>query len=72
LPEWHISLPNNGLIGFWMATHTSVTGYIGVSLDFGYASAEAVKKGLPIESLDLLRGRGLTFTEMATVIAIAL
>ncbi len=51
-----------------MATHTSLKDYLGVSSTSDFAFAEAVEKGMPIESLDLLRERGLTFTEMGTVI----
>jgi putative toxin-antitoxin system antitoxin component (TIGR02293 family) len=51
-----------------MATHTALSDYIGVSPISGLALAEAVEKGLPVESLDRLRETGLTFTEMAAVI----
>ncbi len=51
-----------------MATHTSLKDYLGVSPTSDFAFAEAVEKGMPVESLDLLRERGLTFTEMAAVI----
>jgi putative toxin-antitoxin system antitoxin component (TIGR02293 family) len=51
-----------------MATHTALKDYIGVSPVSDLALAEAVEKGLPIESLDQLRETGLTFTEMAAVI----
>lgn len=51
-----------------MASHTGLEDYIGISPDSGFAFAEAVEKGMPVESLDLLRESGLTFTEMAAVI----
>ena len=51
-----------------MATQTSLKDYIGVSPELGFAFAEAVEKGMPVESLDLLRESGLTFTEMGAVI----
>jgi putative toxin-antitoxin system antitoxin component (TIGR02293 family) len=51
-----------------MATQSSLQDYIGVSPSSGFAFAEAVEKGMPLDSLDLLRESGLTFTEMGAVI----
>jgi putative toxin-antitoxin system antitoxin component (TIGR02293 family) len=50
-----------------MATHTSLKDYIGIAPDFNLATS--VEQGLPTENLNLLREKGLTFAEMATVIA---
>ena len=51
-----------------MATQTSLSDFINVSHAPDFSHAEAVERGMPLESLDLLRERGLTFTEMASVI----
>ena len=50
-----------------MATHTSLKDYIGIAPDFDFAAS--VEQGIPTENLNLLREKGLTFAEMATVIA---
>jgi putative toxin-antitoxin system antitoxin component (TIGR02293 family) len=53
-----------------MAAHVNLTDYIGVTPVSGLELAELVERGLPLESLNLLKSRGLTFTEMgATVIS---
>ena len=50
-----------------MATHTSLKDYIGIVPDFDLTAS--VEQGLLIENLNLLRERGLTFSEMADVIS---
>jgi putative toxin-antitoxin system antitoxin component (TIGR02293 family) len=50
-----------------MATQTSLNDYIGIVPDFDLAAS--VEQGLPIENLNLLRERGLTFSEMADVVS---
>jgi putative toxin-antitoxin system antitoxin component (TIGR02293 family) len=51
-----------------MATHLSLSEFIGISPVNDFTLAEAIEKGLPTKSLEMLRDSGLTFTEMATVI----
>jgi putative toxin-antitoxin system antitoxin component (TIGR02293 family) len=53
-----------------MGAHVNLSTYIGVSPGSGLGLAELVEAGLPLDRLDLLKSRGLTFTEMGeTVIA---
>ena len=53
-----------------MAAHVTLKDYIGIAPASGLELAELVERGLPLESLNLLKTRGLTFTEMgATVIS---
>jgi len=51
-----------------LATHTGLGRYLGINPANDFALTEAIERGLPIGDLDLLREKGLTFTEMATVI----
>jgi putative toxin-antitoxin system antitoxin component (TIGR02293 family) len=51
-----------------MATQTRLSDHIGIAPANGFALAEAIEQGLPIESLDTLRENGLTFTEMAAIV----
>ncbi len=53
-----------------MAAHVNLTDYIGVAPISGLELAELVERGLPLDNLNLLKNKGLTFTEMgATVIS---
>jgi putative toxin-antitoxin system antitoxin component (TIGR02293 family) len=53
-----------------MAAHVNLTEYIGVAPVSGLELAELAERGLPLESLNLLKSHGLTFTEMnSTVIS---
>jgi hypothetical protein len=51
-----------------MATAAILKDYLGIAPKSGLELAELVERGLPTESLELLKARGLTFTEMATVV----
>jgi putative toxin-antitoxin system antitoxin component (TIGR02293 family) len=51
-----------------MAAHVNLTEYIGVAPVSGLELAELVERGLPLESLSLLKSKGLTFTEMAATV----
>ena len=51
-----------------MATHISLRHYLTTSPNPSLELTQAVESGLPLEDLNLLRERGLTFTEMAEVI----
>jgi putative toxin-antitoxin system antitoxin component (TIGR02293 family) len=42
--------------------------YIGIAPADGLELAEIVERGLPLRNLELLKARGLTFTEMATTV----
>jgi putative toxin-antitoxin system antitoxin component (TIGR02293 family) len=42
--------------------------YIGIVPTSGLELVKLVERGLPIENLDLLKAKGLTFTEMATTV----
>ena len=50
-----------------MATQNVLNDYIGPNVTL--ALAELVERGLPTDSLSLLREKGLTFTEMAAIIS---
>lgn len=53
-----------------MATQPTLQEYIGIAPASGLELAKLVEEGLPTENLDLLKAKGLTFTEMAhTVIS---
>ena len=53
-----------------MATQVTLKDYIGIAPSSGLELAELVEKGLPTENLNLLKAKGLTFSEMsATVIS---
>ena len=47
---------------------TTLKEYIGIAPASGLELAEIVERGLPLRNLDLLKARGLTFTEMATTV----
>jgi putative toxin-antitoxin system antitoxin component (TIGR02293 family) len=51
-----------------MAAHVNLTEYIGVTPVSGLELAELVERGLPLESLNMLKSRGLTFTEMGAAV----
>jgi putative toxin-antitoxin system antitoxin component (TIGR02293 family) len=51
-----------------MAAHVTLKDYIGIAPASGLELAELVERGLPIKNLDLLKARGLTFTEMAATV----
>jgi putative toxin-antitoxin system antitoxin component (TIGR02293 family) len=51
-----------------MAAHVSLQDYIGIAPGSGLELAEFVERGLPPENLDILKARGLTFTEMANTV----
>jgi len=51
-----------------MATQPTLKDYIGIAPASGLELAELVEKGLPTKNLDLLKAKGLTFTEMANTV----
>jgi putative toxin-antitoxin system antitoxin component (TIGR02293 family) len=51
-----------------MATQPTLKDYIGIAPASGLELAKLVEQGLPIENLDLLKAKGLTFTEMANTV----
>jgi putative toxin-antitoxin system antitoxin component (TIGR02293 family) len=51
-----------------MATQPTLKEYIGIAPSSGLELAELVERGLPIENLELLKSKGLTFTEMANTV----
>ena len=51
-----------------MATQPTLKDYLGIAPTSGLELAELVERGLPIANLELLKAKGLTFTEMATVV----
>ena len=51
-----------------MATQPTLKDYIGIAPASGLELAELVEKGLPTKNLDLLKAKGLTFTEMANIV----
>ena len=51
-----------------MATHPNISEYIGVNPKSDFNLAELVEQGLSIDSLTLLKRKGLTFTEVSTLI----
>ncbi len=52
----------------YVGTHTSLKDYIGVGPASGLELAELVEDGLPLNSLDVLKSKGLTFTEMGETV----
>jgi putative toxin-antitoxin system antitoxin component (TIGR02293 family) len=51
-----------------MATHSSISEFLGVSPKTTFDLAEIIEKGLPTDSLQRLRDAGLTFTEVGEFI----
>jgi putative toxin-antitoxin system antitoxin component (TIGR02293 family) len=51
-----------------MAAHVSLQDYIGIAPASGLELAKLVEQGLPLENLEILKARGLTFTEMAATV----
>lgn len=51
-----------------MSSQASLKDYLGASRGSSLKLAEVAEQGLPTQSLSLLRDKGLTFTEMASVI----
>jgi putative toxin-antitoxin system antitoxin component (TIGR02293 family) len=51
-----------------MATQPTLKDYIGIAPASGLELAELVEKGLPTKNLELLKSKGLTFTEMAATV----
>jgi putative toxin-antitoxin system antitoxin component (TIGR02293 family) len=51
-----------------MATQPTLKNYIGIAPASGLELAELVEKGLPTKNLELLKSKGLTFTEMAATV----
>jgi putative toxin-antitoxin system antitoxin component (TIGR02293 family) len=51
-----------------MATQPTLKDYIGIAPASGLELAEFVEHGLPPENLEILKARGITFTEMANTV----
>jgi putative toxin-antitoxin system antitoxin component (TIGR02293 family) len=51
-----------------MSTQPTLKEYLGIAPKSGLELAELVEKGLPTKNLDLLKAKGLTFTEMANTV----
>lgn len=51
-----------------MATQPTLMDYIGIAPGSGLELAELVENGLPTENLNLLKAKGLTFSEMGDVV----
>jgi putative toxin-antitoxin system antitoxin component (TIGR02293 family) len=51
-----------------MAAHVTLKDYLGIAPASGLELAKLVEQGLPTENLELLKSKGLTFTEMATTV----
>jgi putative toxin-antitoxin system antitoxin component (TIGR02293 family) len=51
-----------------MATQPTLMDYIGIAPTSGLELAEFVEHGLPPENLEILKARGITFTEMANTV----
>ena len=51
-----------------MSTQPTLKDYLGIAPTSGLELAELVEKGLPTKNLELLKAKGLTFTEMAAVV----
>jgi putative toxin-antitoxin system antitoxin component (TIGR02293 family) len=51
-----------------MATQPTLKQYIGIAPTSGLELAELVERGLPTKNLELLKAKGLTFTEMANTV----
>jgi putative toxin-antitoxin system antitoxin component (TIGR02293 family) len=52
-----------------MVTQATLMDYIGIAPGSGLELAELVENGLPTENLNLLKAKGLTFSEMSAVIS---
>ena len=52
-----------------MATQPTLKDYIGIAPGSGLELAELVENGLPTENLNVLKAKGLTFSEMSAVIS---
>jgi putative toxin-antitoxin system antitoxin component (TIGR02293 family) len=51
-----------------MASHVNLMEYIGLPAVSGLELAQLVERGLPLESLNVLRSKGLTFTEVGDTV----
>jgi putative toxin-antitoxin system antitoxin component (TIGR02293 family) len=51
-----------------MAGPATLSDYLGIAPNSGLELANLVERGLPIENLEFLKAKGLTFTEMAAVV----
>ncbi|MGD0796124.1 MAG: antitoxin Xre-like helix-turn-helix domain-containing protein [Acidobacteriaceae bacterium] len=51
-----------------MSTQPTLKDYLGIAPTSGLELAQLVEKGLPTKNLELLKARGLTFTEMANTV----
>ena len=51
-----------------MSTQPTLKDYLGIAPASGLELAELVEKGLPTKNLELLKAKGLTFTEMANTV----
>ena len=51
-----------------MATQPTLKDYIGIAPGSGLELAELVENGLPTENLNVLKAKGLTFSEMSAVV----
>jgi putative toxin-antitoxin system antitoxin component (TIGR02293 family) len=51
-----------------MSSQPTLKDYIGIAPSSGLALAELVEQGLPTKNLEILKARGLTFTEMADTV----
>lgn len=51
-----------------MATHLNISEYIGVAPKSEFELAEIVEKGLSVGSLSRLREKGLTFSELSSLV----
>lgn len=54
--------------GYEMSTTLLLTNYLGLAAQSEFQVAELVEKGLPLESIPLLKEKGLTFTEISEVV----
>jgi putative toxin-antitoxin system antitoxin component (TIGR02293 family) len=51
-----------------MSTQPTLKDYLGIAPTTGLELAQLVEKGLPTKNLELLKAKGLTFTEMANTV----
>ena len=51
-----------------MAAHVNLMEYIGVEQASGLELAELAERGLPLQSLSVLKGKGLTITEVGSTV----
>ena len=49
-------------------THPNISEYIGITPESEFDLAQIVENGLPIESLSLLKEKGLTFSEVSEMV----